>query len=99
MKQYETMYIINANLDDASRVQLIDEMHGIITSHGGTIDKVEEWGLRDFAYPIEKMTKGYYVVVTYTVAVDGLNEFDRLMRINNDVIRHLTINNDEKAGK
>ncbi len=99
MKQYETMYIIDASIDDASRSQLIDELHGVITSHGGSIDKVEEWGLRDFAYPIEKMTKGYYVVVTYTVGADGLNELDRLMRINNDVIRHLTINNDEKAGK
>lgn len=99
MKQYETMYIINSNLDDASRQALIEEMHGIITNHGGNIDNVDEWGLRDFAYPIEKMNKGYYVVVTFTVAVEGLNEFDRLMRINANVVRHMTISCDEKAGK
>ena len=96
MKQYETMYIIKSSLDDASRAALIEEMHGIITNHGGTIDKVDEWGMRDFAYEIDGMTKGYYVVVNYTVDVEGLNEFVRLMRINGDVVRLLTISEDEK---
>ncbi len=99
MKQYETMYIVNSNLDEASRQALIEEMHKIITDHNGTIDNVDEWGLRDFAYPIEKMTKGYYVVTTFTVGTEGLNEFDRLMRINNGIVRHMTISTDEKAGK
>ena len=91
MKQYETMYIINSAMDEASRKALMEEMHAIITQHGGTIDNVDEWGMRDFAYPIEKMTKGYYVVLTYTVGVEGLNEFERLMRINNNIVRLLTI--------
>ena len=96
MKQYETMYIIKSTLDDADRVALIEEMHGIITNHGGSIDDVNEWGLREFAYPIDHMTKGYYVVTTYTVDVDGLNEFSRLMGINANIVRTMTICNDEK---
>ena len=99
MKQYETMYIIKSNLDDADRVNLIEEMHSIITNHGGTIDDVNEWGLRDFAYPIDHMTKGYYVVTTYSVDVEGLNEFTRLMKLNPDVVRLMTISTDEKKGK
>ena len=99
MKQYETMYIIKSSLEEAARQELIAEMHGIITNFGGSIDDVNEWGMRDFAYRIDDMTKGYYVVVTFTVDVEGLNEFNRLMRINNNIVRLMTISADEKNGK
>ena len=99
MKQYETMYIIKPTLDDAAKAILMENLHGIITNHGGSIDKVEDWGLRDFAYKIDDMTKGSYVVVTYTVDVEGLNEFKRLMGINADVVRSMTISQEEKEGK
>jgi len=98
MKQYETMYIIKSALDDAQKASLMEELHAIITNHGGNIDNVEDWGLRDFAYRIDDMTKGYYVVITYTVNVEGLNEFDRLSRINPNVVRTMTICADEKKG-
>lgn len=93
------MYILKSTLDDAARAALIEELHAIITDHNGTIDEVNEWGLRDFAYPIDHMTKGYYVVTTYTVDTEGLNEFGRLMGINANVVRYMTICNDEKKGK
>ena len=99
MKQYETMYIIKSALDEAAKAALVEQMHGIITQYNGTIDKVDDMGLREFAYKIDDMTKGYYVVVTYSVDVDGLNEFKRLMGINPDIVRSLTINMDEKEGK
>ena len=99
MRQYETMYIIKSTLDEAAKASLIEQMHAIITDHAGTIDKVEDWGLRDFAYKIDDMSKGYYVVVTYSVEVEGLNEFKRLMGINPDIVRSMTINQDEKEGK
>ena len=99
MKQYETMYIIKSSLDDATKAALVEELHGIILNHGGKIDNVEDWGLRDFAYEIDGMTKGYYVVTTYTIDTDGLNEFKRLLGINADVVRSMTINTEEKAGK
>ena len=99
MNQYETMYIIKSSLDDAAKAALVEELHGIITNHGGTIDNVDDWGLRDFAYEIDGMSKGYYVVTTYSVEVEGLNEFKRLLGINANVVREMTINCAEKAGK
>ena len=93
------MYIIKSSLDDAAKNALVEELHGIILRHGGKIDNVDDWGLRDFAYEIDGMTKGYYVVTTYTIDTDGLNEFKRLLGINADVIRDMTINTEEKAGK
>ena len=96
MKHYETMYIIKSTLDDAARAQLVEEMHAIITNYGGSITKTDEWGLREFAYEIDGMTKGYYVVVTYESDTEGLNEFTRLMRLNPEVVRVMTINLDEE---
>ena len=96
MKQYETMYIINSSVEEAARQELISELHGIITNYGGTIDKVEEWGMKEFAYRIDDMTKGYYVIVTYTVSTEGLNEFNRLSGINANVVRSLTICTEER---
>ena len=65
MKKYEVMYIVNASLDDAARQQVIDGLHAIITDNGGKILKVDDWGVKEFAYRIEDMTKGYYMVVTF----------------------------------
>ena len=99
MKQYETMYIIKSSLDEAQKAALVEELHGIVLSHQGTIDKVEDWGLKDFAYEIDNMKKGYYVVVTYSVEVEGLNEFKRLLGINPNVVRSMTISQEEREGK
>ena len=99
MKQYETMYIIKSSLDEAQKAKLIEELHGIILSHNGTVDKVEDWGLKDFAYEIDNMKKGYYVVVTYSTEVEGLNEFKRLIGLNPNVVRSMTISQEEREGK
>ena len=99
MKQYETMYIIKSTLDEAQKAKLMEELHGIVLSHNGTIDKVEDWGLKDFAYEIDNMKKGYYVVVTYSTEVEGLNEFKRLIGLNPNVVRSMTISQEEREGK
>ncbi len=92
MKKYEIMYILKANLEDADRNQLIGKLHEILSLDGGTIDQVDEWGVKDFAYEINGDKKGYYVVVTIsTDSVNGINEFDRITKINPNVIRHLVI--------
>ena len=91
MKKYEVMYIVNASLEDEKRAALIASLHGIITNHGGNIVKVDEWGIREFAYRIEDMTKGYYVVTTFEANAEGVSEFDRLSRINPNVVRHMII--------
>ena len=91
MKKYEIMYILKANLEDAARQEVIDGLHGIITSNEGTIDNVDEWGVKELAYEIDRDTKGYYVVIKVTATTFGVQEFDRLARINNNVVRHLIL--------
>lgn len=89
MKKYEIMYILKAGLDDAARKAEVDKLHGIFTSNGGKIADVNEWGLREFAYPIKKETKGYYVVIKIEADNVALNEFDRITRFDNNVLRTL----------
>ena len=60
MKKYEIMYILKANLDDANRNELIGKLNDLLTVDGGTIDNVNEWGVRDLAYEINKEKKGYF---------------------------------------
>lgn len=91
MKKYEIMYILKANLEDAKRQEVMDGLHAIITSNDGTIENVNEWGLKEFAYEINDEKKGYYVVVEVTANNEGIKEFDRLARINNNVVRFLIV--------
>ena len=95
MNKYEVMYIINASVEDDKRAALIESLSGIITAAGGKITKTDEWGMRDFAYRIDDMTKGYYVVTAFESDNAGVKEFDRLMRLNPSVVRHMIIKKDE----
>lgn len=91
MKKYEVMYILKANLEDAARQATIDSLNAIITNDGGVIESVDEWGLREFAYEIDGMTKGYYVVVTFNGTAAAVAEFERIARIDNNVIRTMML--------
>lgn len=96
MKKYELMYIVNANLEEAARAELIEKMHAILTDNGATIENVDEWGLREFAYEINFMKQGYYVVTTFKAPDStGIDEFDRLALINKDIVRHLIVKLEE----
>lgn len=98
MKKYEVMYIINASVEDDKRKALVESVSKIITDNGGKITKTDEWGMRDFAYRIDDMTKGYYVVTSFTADNACVKEFDRLMRINPSIVRYL-ITRDEAPAK
>lgn len=94
MKKYEIMYILNSSLEEAARKETMDTLNAIITNGNGTIEKVDEWGMREFAYKIEDMTKGYYVVLTVLADNAVVSEFDRICRINSNVVRHMIVKRD-----
>ena len=96
MKKYEIMYIVNASLDEEQFKAVQDRLHDTITSHGGPIDKVDDWGVRDFAYEIDHMKKGHYVVINVTSANEGIFEFQRLSRISNNVVRIMVVKTEDE---
>ena len=91
MKKYEIMYIVNASLDDAQFEALEKRIYAPILENGGSIDNVDNWGVREFAYEIHHMKKGHYVVINVTADNKGIEEFQRLCRINNSVIRFMVV--------
>jgi small subunit ribosomal protein S6 len=98
MKKYEVMYIINASVEDDKRKALIESLDKILTDNGAKINKTDEWGMREFAYPIDDMTKGYYVVSAFEADNAAVKEYDRLMRINSNVVRFM-VTRDEAPAK
>ncbi|MFV0381111.1 MAG: 30S ribosomal protein S6 [Breznakia sp.] len=96
MKKYEIMYIVNASLEDATRAKVVEGLHKTLTDHKATIDKVDEWGAKAFAYEINHMRKGYYYVINVTATNEAIEEFNRLTRINTNVIRFLVVKTDEE---
>ena len=91
MNKYEIMFIVKPDVEEEARNQVIEGLKAILTADGGTVDNVNEWGLRDFAYEIKDYTKGYYVVIDTTTSAANISEFERLSRINASVLRHLTL--------
>ena len=89
MGKYEIMYILTATLDDEARKNEIAKLQGILESNKVAVIASKEWGLRDFAYPIEKQPKGYYVILTVNGTAEGLEEFSRLVKLDRAVLRHL----------
>ena len=63
MNKYEIMFIVKPDVEEEARNTLIENFKSILTANGGSVNNVNEWGLRDFAYEIKDYTKGYYVVV------------------------------------
>ena len=90
MRKYEIMYILKADLEEEARKEVMAKLAKIITDKGGEVTKTDEsMGLRELAYPIKKETKGYYVVLKANMGNEAINEFNRLVRIDNSVLRHL----------
>jgi small subunit ribosomal protein S6 len=96
MRKYEIMYIVKGALEEAVRTDLVTSLNAILTNNGAVITKADDWGLREFAYPIDFATRGYYMVLNVEANPEAVQEFDRLTRINPNVVRTLIINLDEE---
>lgn len=92
--KYETLYIINANLSEEDTAAVVERFKNLVES-AGTLTKIDEWGKRRLAYPINYMNEGYYVLMEYTAPADFPAEIDRNFNIVESVIRGMTINKDE----
>lgn len=95
MRDYEIMYIIRPNIEEEAQKEVIERFNTILTDNGATIEKVEEMGLRRLAYEIEDFRDGYYVVINFKGGQEAVNEFDRLAKFSDDIIRHLVVRLDE----
>ena len=90
MNKYELVYVIDTTLDDDARKAVMDRFHGMLESLGGKVEKVEEWGKRRLAYPINDLNEGYYVLMNFESKPEFPAELERVMKITEGVMRCMT---------
>ncbi|ANB55751.1 ribosomal protein S6 [Anoxybacillus sp. B7M1] len=95
MRKYEIMYIIRPNMDDEGRKAVVERFNGILTENGAEITNVKEWGKRRLAYEINDFRDGYYMIVNVMSEPKAVQEFDRLAKISEDIIRHIVVKEEE----
>jgi len=95
MTNYELMFVIESALEDEKKQAAIELVKEVVAADGEIV-KVDVWGNRKLAYPINKKNEGYYVVVTFKANPGLPKELDRKLKISDSVIRHIIINKDEK---
>lgn len=95
MNKYEVMFIIEAALEDVKKEAAIEMAKEIIATDGEVV-KVDIWGMRRLAYPIQKKNEGYYVIIQFTANPDLPKELDRRLKISDSIIRHIIINKEDK---
>ena len=96
MNKYELVYVIDAALEDEARKAVIDRFNGMIEQNGGKVTKVDEWGKRRLAYPINYKTEGYYVLVNFESEATLPREIERTMQIAESILRYLIVKVEEK---
>ena len=99
MAFYESVVITRPELTESQVENLTNELITIITTEKGKVKSTENWGLRNLAYKINKNKKGHYFLINIDCNPSTISEYERQMRINEDIIRFLTIKIDHISDK
>lgn len=88
---YETLFIINPDLEESEITKTIDAVQEIITAGGGTILKVDRWGRRQLAYLIQNKREGYYVIIYFQAPSTIIDELNRRYKLTDSIMRNLVV--------
>ena len=96
MRTYEVMYIGRPNIEEDAKKAVVERFNGMLASHGSEVLEAKDWGKRRLAYEINDFSEGYYNIVRIqTTDNEATDEFQRLAKISDDVIRYIVIREDE----
>lgn len=99
MRIYEELFIVRPDITEEEVDPIVDQVRSTVTNAGGTVDKVEKWGVRKLAYRVEKRNEGYYILVQFTSTPDTVKEIERRLRVNDAILKFITVRIDEKLKK
>jgi small subunit ribosomal protein S6 len=91
MRDYETLYIIDPELEADAIKQLVDKFKGVIEEKGGSVQEIDEWGKRRLAYPINHRREGYYVLMNFSSNPDAARDLERVFKITSGLMRYLIV--------
>ena len=91
MKAYELLYFVDPAATEEQRAGAMKRIEVAITTNGGTIDSVEDWGKRKLAFEVDKLNEGDYTLINFHADPADIAELDRVLRINDAVKRHMVV--------
>ena len=94
MNKYELLYIIASDVPEEKREELIKKFSSYIESKGGSVEGIDKWGMRKYAYPINFKNEGFYVLMNITMKREDVNPMAKLMNITEGIERQLFVRKD-----
>ena len=91
MRRYETLMVLHPELPEAQVRETIDRARRVVEQAGGQPHAMQEWGIRELAYPIRKLSRGYYVLAEYTSTADVVRELERTLKIADEILRFVSV--------
>ncbi len=88
---YETLFVIKPDLTEEATAAVVNKFTTLITDNGGTVENVNAWGKRRLAYPIEKNSEGYYVLVNFKSDATLPAELKRVFGITDEILRNIVV--------
>lgn len=98
MREYEILYIISPDLDEAKKDELVKNFDDILTNNGAEISESSDWKKDRFAYEIKNYREGTYHLIYFSTPEDSsaIDEFERLASINDNILRHIVVRREDK---
>lgn len=96
MQEYELGVVIRPTLTEEGVQSVVERLKNVIVGQGGTVEKVDLWGKRRLAYPIEKHTEGYYVFLRFVLPPKNVAEVSRVARYTEDILRHILVKEEKR---
>ena len=90
MRDFEVMFILRPEEDEVVN-PIIEKYEELITKNGGNVQSIDKWGKKRLAYTIDDFDTGYYVLIIFSASNPCVREVDRVMKISDDVLRHMII--------
>jgi small subunit ribosomal protein S6 len=97
MRKYETLVLLSPELNEEERIATLTNLKGVIEREKGQILKVDEWGMRDLAYPVRKMMRGFFVRLEFLLDSLAVQELERNIRISEHIFKFVTVLLDENG--
>lgn len=96
-KHYESVVVLNATLEDPQIEQAISTVQSNLKASGGEITDTENWGRKRLAYSIDNAKTGYYLITRFTAETSVIKEYERTLKLDENIIRYMTISLDKRA--
>ena len=91
MRKYEALVLLSPELATDNRQEIVENLKGVLERQGTTMLSVDEWGMKDLAYPVQKKTRGHYTRFEFAAPATAIAEFERIVRITDGVMKFITV--------